>query len=259
MKTFLGRNCFAGETAAYAGSFLSQASFTGCIVFTNWNRADVKRLLPAELELAVNLSATRDVHPVVLMFGVVAEGAATLAGFTVPLGVRYAEFALAIPFVRHNDEGRLHTYIPRMYSNHLPATWTGNTFYGFGKEVAKMWWQGPVFMLTREDDALLLHAAIESRCDWLSGPRCTLPNFEAMRAVFALPIVGRKADGVYVCSYFDWDFNGACVRAADSCVTIDAPILEGLTPRRCYGVRAGTFQVERMLWRLSWPSSCHFR
>jgi hypothetical protein len=259
MKAFLGRNCFAGATTSYTGPFLSQASFAGCVAFSNWPRVDVERLLPAELELAVNISETPDAHPVVFIFGEVAEGATILAGFAVPLGVRYAEFALAIPFVTHKDGRSLHTYIPRMYSSHFPATWTGNALYGFAKEMAKMWWQGPVFMLTREDDTLLLHAAIESQCDWSSGPRCTLPNFEAMRSAFALPIVGRKVDGAYVCSYFDWSFSEARVRAADSCVAIDAPIIDGLTPRRCYGVRAGTFQVERMLWRLSWPFPCHFR
>ncbi len=259
MNPFLDRSCFAGLNGSCPGSFLSQARFDGYIAFTNWPRADVERLLPAELQLAPNISATPALHPVVFIFGAVADGATLFAGFTIPLGVGYAEFAMAIPFVTSRDGRYLHTYIARMYSNHFPATWTGNTLYGFAKEMANVRWQGPVLMLTNENDALLLHAAIESRCDWSSGSHCELANFEAARAVFTLPVLGRKSAGTYVHSFFGWDFSAARVRSAESCISIDAPLLEGMTPRRCPGVRTGTFQVEAMLWRLTWPSACRCR
>ena len=122
-----------------------------------------------------------------------------------------------------------------------------------------MRWQGPVFLVTTEAGTLLLHAAVETGGGWCPGQACELPNFAAMQAVFDLPVVGRKANGAYVSSYFGWDFSTATVRAADSCIAIDAPFLEGLTPRRCHDVPSGTFEVRGMIWRLSWPAPSRFQ
>jgi hypothetical protein len=172
--------------------------------------------------------------------------------------VQYYEFAMAIPFVKHRRGRYLHTYIPRMYSSYFPATWQGNSYYGLAKEMATMWWQGPVFLVTANDEALLLHAAVEAMGSWSPGRTCELPNFQAMRAIFALPIVGRKSDETYVCSYFGWDFSGSAVRSADACISIDASLIDGLVPRRCHDVSSGTFEVRGMVWKLSWPSPCRF-
>lgn len=260
MDVFLDRSSFLGPSinGTSAISFLSQATFGGCIAFANLPRRDVERLLPLELELAANTSSTPEWHPVVFIFGEVTEGAGMLGGFTLPLGVNYHEFGIAIPFVTHRNGQNLHTYIPRMYSDHTAATWTGNTYFGFSKEMAAMRWQGPLFVITTQDGALLLHAAVEPGTSWLPGGSCELPNFVAMQGVFALPVVGRKSNGTYVCSYFGWDFSEALVRAADSYVSIDAPLVAGLTPRRCHDVASGSFEVRGMKWKLSWPSSCRF-
>ena len=69
---------------------------------------------------------------------------------------------MAIPFVKHRRGRFLHTYVPRMYSSYYPATWHGNASYGLAKEMAKMSWQGPGFLLASDDDALLLHAAVDT-------------------------------------------------------------------------------------------------
>jgi len=58
--------------------------------------------------------------------------------------------------------------------------------------------------------------------------------------------------------YFDWNFSDALVRPADSWISIDAPLVDGLTPRVCYDVDAGTFDVRGMLWQLSWPLAYRF-
>jgi len=122
--------------------------------------------------------------------------------------------------------------------------------------MARMRWQGPVFLVTAEDGRLLFHADTEPAADWAPASRCKPPNFEAMRRVFAMPVIGRRDDGSYVCSYFGWDFREALVRASDSFVSIDGPLLVGLTPRQCHDVPGGTFEVRGMLWRLSWPAPC---
>ena len=61
MEPFLDRRAFPGpaiDLAASGASFAGQACFNGCIAVTNWQRADVERLLPPELALAANASAT---------------------------------------------------------------------------------------------------------------------------------------------------------------------------------------------------------
>lgn len=257
MDRFLGRGAFAGpaiDVDAARSRFAGQARFSGCIAFTNWPRNDVEALLPSELELAPNATAP-DVHPVMFVFGDQADGALLFAGFTVPTGVTYQELGIVVPFVHHRGGRHLYSYVPRMYSSYFPAVWHGNAHYGFSKEMARMRWQGTVFLATREDGSLLLHAAAEPMGDWSPGARCAAPNFDAMRAIMALPVLGRRDDRNYVCSYFGWDFRDALVRPSDSCVSIDAPFLAGLRPRLCHDTASGTFEVRGMIWRLSWPTS----
>ncbi len=261
MDVFLTSAAFVNsglDVNAPSVTFVGQARFNGCITFCNWPRRDVEALLPPELELAANTSAASDVHPVAFIFGEQRQGATIFAGIPFPMGVQYHEFAMAIPFVKHRRGRPLHIYIPRMYSSYFPAIWHGNTYYGFAKEMATMWWQGPIFLITGKSGALLLHAAVEATGGWSAGSTCELPNFEATRAIFTLPVVGRKSDGTYVRSYFGWDFGDAVVRTADACVSIDVPLIDGLDPRRCHDVASGTFEVRGMLWKLSWPAVCRF-
>jgi len=260
MRPFLGREAFPGpaiELAAAGGSFVGQAAFDGTIAWTQWPRAEVERLLPPDLELAANVAAP-DLHPVVFVFGEQTHGAILFGGFTVPAGPDYWELAIAIPFVKHRRGRHLHVHVPRMYASYFPPVWNGNTHYGFGKELARMGWQGPIFLVTTAEGTLLVHAAVEPAGGWAPAEGCALPNLAALRAAFALPVVGRKADGTFVSSYFGWDFTRAAVRPADSWVSIDAPLGAGLVPRECHDVAAGTFEVRGMLWRLTWPAACRF-
>src|SRR5438094_115317 len=79
----------------------------------------------------------------------------------------------------------------------------------------------------------LRRAEFEPAGDWLPGAHCPLEHFEAMRAVFALPVIGRRGDGRYVGSRFDWRFEDALVRRIGAQVWIEASLGQGLTPRRC--------------------------
>src|SRR5437870_8953193 len=197
MDPFLGRDVFAGpviEMGVSGGSFFGQARFAGSIAFTNWRRADAEALLPPEVELAANTTAP-ELHPVVFIFGEQSEGAVVFARVTVPTGAAYHEFGMVVPFVRRRGGRYLHSYVLRMYSSYFPAVWHGNVDYGFMKEMARMRWQGPVFLVTAEDGRLLLHADTEPAADWAPASRCKPPNFDAMRRVFAMPVIGRRAAG----------------------------------------------------------------
>jgi len=262
MDTFLDDSVFPGSFVArseLSNSFVSQASFNGCIAVSNWPRREAASLLPPELELGANSAATPDVHPVVFVFGDQTHGAMMFGGFTYSLGVNYQELGICIPFVKHRDGTLLQTYMVRMYSSYTIATWNGNLHYGFSKEMARLRWQGPLYVVTTEDDRLLLHAAVDAAGPWSAGRGCALPNFRALQALFALPVIGRKPTGVYACSYFGWDFDDALVRPADVSVSIEAGVLGDLPTRQCSDVAAGSFEVRGMMWRLSWPTSCRFR
>src|SRR5262249_7283877 len=157
------------------------------------------------LTLARNTIAP-ELHPVVFVFGDQADGALLFAGFTIPTGVTYQELGIVVPFVQHGGGPHLYSYVPRMYSTYFPAVWHGNAHYGFSKEMARMRWHHGAFLATREDGSLLLHADTEPMGAWSPGSGCDIPNFAAMRAVIALPVLGRRDDGSYLCSYFGWGF-----------------------------------------------------
>ena len=255
MEPFLDRVSFGGSpdaTRPAARSFVGQARFDGCIAFTNWTRKDVAALLPPDVRLAANTTSTPHLHPVVFVFGEHSRGTLLFGGLAVPTGIAYFEFGMAIPFVE--DRGGLGVYVPRMYASWFPPVWSGNVHYGFAKRLARMGWHGSVFVVGSDAEGLLLHAAAEPAGGWSPGSGCGLPHFAALRETFSLPIVGRRDDGSLVRSFFDWGFDTAMVRPADSCISIDGPVLDGLAPRRCHDAPAGTFEVRGMVWRLSWPA-----
>jgi hypothetical protein len=263
MDAFLGKESFPGPsvgtgTRTASGSYAGQAHFNGCIAFCNWRREEVAAVLPDELELAPNRSTTAELHPVAFVFGEQTEGATIFGGVTFRMGVNYHECAFAIPFVKHRRGRYLHTFVPRMYSSFFPATWVGNAHYGFGKEMGTMRWDGSLFTAASADGTTILRASIEPTGEWVPAPRCDLPNFAAMRAVFGLPVVGRRTDGTYVTSYFGWDFGAARVRPARAAISIVGGLARGVNPRSCATVASGTFEVRSMIWRLSWPVPCRF-
>ena len=261
MDTFLPPSAFAGSWMNHAATrpaTLTEAEFNGHLVVSNWQREEVQRLLPPNIEPCINTSATADLHPVVFLFGDLTGGAMRFGGMTMSTPVNYRELGICVPFVKGRADSDIHTYMLRMYSSYDVATWNGNFHYGFSKQIARLWWQGPLFMVTTQDDRLLLHATVEPTGEWLDAEACAPPNFAALRAIFSAPVIGRKNTGAYVCSYFGWDFSAAQVRAADACVSIDAPFVDGLSPRQCFDVSGGTFEVRGMIWRLSWPMPCRF-
>jgi hypothetical protein len=256
MDRFLSRESFPGPALTFGAlsrPFMGEARFDGCIVFTNWPRPEVERLLPPELQLAANTSGLSDVHPVAFMFGALRQTTILLAGIAIPTGVEYHELLMAIPFVIHRRGRYLHTYIARMFSSAPASVFVGNTYYGFAKSLATMRWQGPIFLVTGAGGALLLHAAVEPGNGRSRGNTGPTANLAAMEEALTLPLLGRRADGSLVCSYFAFDFSGGGVGPADAYVSIDALLLPGLSPRRRYDPDSGSVQIRDAVWRLSWP------
>lgn len=253
----LGRSAFAGaadDAAPRARSFAGETSFDGCVTFASWPRAEVARLLPPELQLAANVSATPDIHPVAFVFGQQRNGTIVFARTKLPMGITYGEFGMIVPFVRYRGGPGLHAWVARMYSAYFPVVWDGNFRFGFSKETARMSWMGGMFVMTTDAGALLFHAAVEPGAEWSRAATCTLPIFATVRDVFALPMLGRRPDRVYVRSEFDWDFTHAVVRPADAWISLDAPLVPGAAPLGGMAAGCPTFAIRGMLWRLTWPS-----
>ena len=259
MDALLDRRAFPGSAvdAATAGaSFAGEARFSGCFACTNWARAAVRALLPRELSLATNVSATPDVHPVIFMFGEQHEGGVIFGGISIPMGVRYSEFGVAIPYVRFGGGPHLHTYVPRMYSSAYPAVRDANVHYGFRKELARLEQYGGIAALTTPAGALLWQAALEPAGPWIRSRGELPPSVAALHAALSIAIIGRKADGRYIRSFFDLEMGEALVRPVRCAMSIEAPLVEGLAPGRCYAAPGGAFEGRGIRWRLSWPQPC---
>jgi hypothetical protein len=257
----LHADAFVGPAIGVAAtrvSFAAQATFHGHIALLVWRREEVATALPADLELAANRSPTPELHPVLLILGEQTQGAWILADRTLPLGLRYQEVAVAIPFVKHRRGRYLHTHVPRMFSSSPSAIWNGNASYGLGKRMAALTSRGAFRILTDEGGKALLHMVVEPRGDWtgLSDDACA--PLRAIRDAVTLPIVGRTVAGTYVTSYFEWNFDAAVVRPAACGLSIDGPLAEGLGPRWCRAEPGCAFEVRGMTWRLSWPVPSRF-
>jgi hypothetical protein len=246
------------DPGRHAGTpWSGQATFTGRLCVVGRPRDVVAGMLPPALVLVPDACADPEQHPLLFAFGDQADGTLIVGGRPLSLGIGYAEFALLIPFVRHRQSAIPHVFVARMCSAYFPATWHGNAHYGFAKTTARMRTDGPLFVLSDDDDRLLLHAATEPRGPWEEATTAPHPNLDAVRRLFThLPVFGRRSDGSLLCSRFDWDFADAEVRPASGWVSVDGPLVAGFTPGLCPVVPGGAFEVRGMRWRLSWPGRC---
>jgi hypothetical protein len=238
-------------------SFVARALFDGWIVFTRWPVDDAVGLLPSELELVLDRGTSPD-HPVAFILGEQRACAVTAAGFSLPTGARYHEFGMMVPFVRHRGGRHVHIYVARMYASYFPAIWSGNMNFGFGKEPATFTTRGDVLVAEGDGGEPLVTFEVQPLGPWQRAVDAAVENLDAMRAVFELPVLGRREDGSLVTSYFGWDFADATVRAGAGAVGIHGQLVAGLAPRRCPALPGGAFEVQGLLWRLSWPGVCRF-
>jgi len=227
--------------------------FDGVIVFTSWAREMAGRALPRGWRLGHNASADLGLHPVAFIFGVQSRTALVMGRYSVPRDVEFGEMVVAIPFVAHEEGSHLHVYVVRAYSGDPVSTWSGNVNYGMTKYSADAAWFGRTFTVAPRGGPLLFHATVDTGDGWRAE---TVPGLDAVRAAFFPPILGVRADGDFVSSYFDWDFKKAFVRPARVVVSIDAPLARGFEPSEFHGIEAGTFEVRGMRWRVTWPGPC---
>lgn len=261
MDVFLHRDAFHGPAigaAAVIDRFMGESRFDGGLACCNWSRHDVTRILPSELTLADNHSPTPDVHPVLFLFGGLRKTSIIVGDAAIPTGVDYPEFLMAVPYVRHRSGRYLHTYMARMFSGVPTSVFVGNLYYGFNKSLACMGWEGPLFTVTSVAWRQQLARAGIGTKPGADAARQTMANLSSIAAALSLPIVGRRIDGSFVSSYFEFDFDAGQVEPRDTWIALDVPIVAGLIPGRFPSTPSASVRLSNVMWRLSWPLRCQF-
>lgn len=261
MELFLGRDAFPGpalEAGAVIDAFMGEARFDGGLVCANWSRDEIAAILPAELTLAANRSTAPDLHPVLFMFGGLRKTSILFGGVAIPTGVAYAELFMVVPYVRHRNGRYLHTYIVRMFSGVPASVFVGNTSYGFAKLLACMRWRESTFIVSSLAGQMLAHAHIGAPLAGKAEIEEAMANLRSTHAALTLPLVGGRADGSLVSSYFEFDFEAGTVEPVDAWISLDAPIVDGIRPRRVAVAPAGSVRITDVIWRLSWPIQPRF-
>jgi hypothetical protein len=191
---------------------------------------------------------------VLFVFGEHDESAILFASSRFPTGVVFRELVIAVPFVCARD-GLPRLLLPRICSGEPVVTWSGNVHYGFPKSMVPMERLGNSFVVTDERGALVLHATTEAAGPWEAATVSTLQGLASAQRIARLPVIGRRTDGTFVTSHFDWELAAASVRPIRGVVAMDSALGPGLEPRVCHGRPENSIAVQNMRWRLSWPEA----
>jgi len=233
------------------GRFVAETRFDGAIVWCLAPRDVVGALIPRGLQLERPGDVPQGRHPLVFLFGEHHASKVFFASLALETGVRFLEFLVAVPFVRH--DGRLAMFLPRVFSGEAITTWSGNAHYGYAKRMVPMDWLGNTFVVTDHDRTLLAQASVEELGEWRPADGTRVRGLARVMGLGSLPVLGRLADGSLMVSAFDWGFDDACARPIRATVTIaDLPAIER-TPQVASGHASRSLAVRGMRWRLTWP------
>jgi hypothetical protein len=264
---FLGPDDFEGDfeprdgDAAWGG----EAVYLGRVVFLHLTRAEVVKMLPNDLQLAAKKSTSQpDLHPVILLFGRQTQTKLVYPFWTPEAGDDYNELILLVPFVQRLNQQRWHNYVVRMYLDDDLAIQLGNDYYGLRKQKAAFEETDTRFSVTRDLIERFAFQPTETGA-WMSDPdaEATLDNYPEMKQIAAMPVIGRPSWADYICSYFEWDFEGAQVRSISGTSEFLQPFDTGMDSWVALGpianVTDGAWQLEEFRWRIAFPPfPCEF-
>jgi hypothetical protein len=141
-------------------------------------------------------------------------------------------------------------FIAGMICDYWPATWNGNVYYGFNKRFASMTATATAFHAPGDGNTRGFHATVGG-----NGRSNDAASLDWIRHVVKLPVLGRRDDGSWVRSSFDWRFDAAIVEPVTVDIDVTAPFAE--LPGGRYSDADGTAaacRVRGMRWCLSWPA-----
>lgn len=253
----------------------AETTYEGDIVFANLPRTVVDDVLPADLQLAANVGDMPGQHPIVLIFGTQTNPRWTMppiSGYN-----DYHEMILVIPFVQKVGGEKWHNFVVRMYLDWQVGVDAGNLFYGYRKELADLVRSTPLphppeFILDISQGGVARFTAqITGISAWMDdyAANAGLTNYEAMKVIFDMPILGTWPASYgwassYVCSYFVWRWEAATVRVRSASTQLQ--FRSNFVPNMTQWVSAGAISslsngdwgVQGLTWQLTTPKTCAF-
>jgi hypothetical protein len=224
----------------------------------------VEAVIPPELKLAQN-SVAPALHPVIFLFGHPVNTSWIIANTPILIGPNYQELMLLVPFVQEKTGTLWHNYVVRMYLDDPNAIWIGNVFFAYAKEPGTSQETGTE-VSEFAGSVQMFHANIQP-----SGPsqssaqaETTIPNYQAIQTILSMPIVGRRASGELVCSYFELTYTSAMVTPVQSSHEFLQPFVSGMSGWTGLGtlssVANGAVAVQDLNWRIRQPPAppCRF-
>ena len=181
------------------------AYFSGAILLVSLPAPVVSALLPAPLSPLPWQHSRSGRHPLIFIFGEMADGGAHIGGMRLSTGVRYRECAVMVPFVQHAALEQPAVFACEMFADDMRAVTLGNSYYGLQKSKAQIEWQGANYEV-HERGRCRFRASGRLNGDWSSTLLEADEQLLRIRRLFTLPILGRRSSGVFVRSRFEWDF-----------------------------------------------------
>jgi Acetoacetate decarboxylase (ADC) len=206
-------------------------------------------MLPAGLHLAVQEFTPGERHPLVLIMGQQSGVRPSL----LPLGARYLEFILVLPFVEHRGYGPRgpFCYCPRLFlDRHLP-TLAGRLLYGYDKRLAAIRMTEHSYRIAdpRRGELLL-------QAEFQTTGAAVEPSRSGVMSLFQLPVISEAARGWrYSCA--DFGLDRALIQPVELHLEILRPFVSGLplgafTMSGAGGEASRAFRI-RTSWRLAGP------
>lgn len=267
---FLGPDDFAGGFTPSSGpaELGLQSTYSGSVVVSMIDRTVVEKVLPTGVHLANPVVASTK-HPVIHLIGEQREPSTLYNGNPVPVpeAEGYREMILLVPFVVRGSSTQWHNYIVRMYLDDLTAVAGGNSIYGYEKVWARLGKTETSAVTTHQVTTLLGFTTwflneLQVTGTWgsLADPTASsLPRWADLKKIFEMPVLG-SFNGVFICSYWEWDFAGSEVAPAASKHQVVTKFRDGMEEWETMGplVNAldGAFSIGRVRWRLAPPPGC---
>lgn len=266
----------------FAGSFVPQPSavvdglqsrYDGTISVGMLARATVEQVLPAGVALASQMGAAT-LHPVIYLVGTQNAPASVIGGQVVSIcsSCSYQEIIVLIPFTVRGTDPHWHNYVVRMYLDDFVAVAGGDLLYGYSKKLSTIQTVPLAGDTTYRVFPLLFGSQLFGYATRPIGPwvdpmtgAVQPPRWPDLHTILRMPVLGQIPSDVtnpagFVCSYWEWDLDGAGVAQATSQYQIFRALRAGMdnwvSPAPVDSAPDGAVSVRGVRWRLDAPTGC---
>lgn len=222
----------------------------------------VRRFLPAQLELGAQTITPPGTHPVILSFNALSHAELSMPSLLPSLS--YPEFAFGVPYT-YTRPGMIRQahgpfyYMPKLFVDNVLAAMGGVLYWGYPKQMARFR-AGPGHMaFDAEDGSPLISLAFEPVGE--PQPIRAYPHFASVRQMLDQPLVSQMPVTVgplSVKASFDKYWPTATLRPLRTTVTVHREFVQGFGQARYPGdgtsdsidtTVLGSYELNA-LWRL---------